>query len=155
MSKAVKTVFGGTDDSAQKSQKSANSRNIRRIERDTKVAREEAKGLFSASDTNRNMGFQAALDVMGQSIPEQMRAYRQGNVVAQQTLLAGLPQIQNALLGNQIDMTGLEPQYLDMVPTFSQQQLPQFTGSVDALAGNQQQAQAAPNIFNTLRGVNI
>jgi len=35
--------------------------------------------------------------------------FQQGNVQAQQALLAGLPQMQNAIMGRAVDTRGLQP----------------------------------------------
>ena len=37
-----------------------------------------------------------------------MQAFQQGNVGAQQAILSGLPQIQNAILGGNVDLSGLQ-----------------------------------------------
>lgn len=74
-----------------------------------------------------NQGFQGGLNVFGQSAPAQMDVFQQGNLGAQQQLLAGLPQIQNAILGGNVDLSGLQPfqvQQPDL--SFLQQTLPQF-----------------------------
>ena len=133
MSSVVKTVFGGTDDSAQKAQSRANKRAEDLIAENTAQARKDALALFPASDVNRNLGFQAALDVMGQTIPQQFSAFQQGNVGAQNALLSGLPQFQNAILGGQVDLSGMQPQAIQYDTSFAQQQLPQFTTSTQAL----------------------
>ena len=74
-------------------------------------------------------GFQGALNVFGQALPQQAQAFQGGNVAAQQQLLAGLPQIQNAILGGNVDLSGLQP-FQAQQPTFdfAQQQIPQFGG---------------------------
>ena len=110
-------------------------------------ARNDALNIFPVADENRNLGFQAALDVFGQSAPQQLSAIQQGNVGGQQALLAGLPQIQNALLGLPTDLSGLQPQAIQFDPGFLQQQLPQFASSFGAImddnVGQAQQAQQA------------
>jgi hypothetical protein len=126
MSKIVKTLFGGTDTSAQKAQIAANESTQRFIESQGAQARSDAAGLFDASNINRNLGLQAGLDVLGQTIPQQFSTFQQGNVGAQQTLLAGLPQIQNAILGLPTDLSGLQPQSIDFNTDFAQQQIPDF-----------------------------
>jgi hypothetical protein len=129
----VKTVFGGTDDSAQKAQKKANTSAQQLIEQKGVEARGDALSLSPASDENRNLGLQAALDVLGQSIPQQLSTFQQGNVGAQQALLSGLPQQQNAILGLPADLSGLQPQAVQFDPGFLQQQLPNFITSQQAL----------------------
>ena len=120
------TIFGGTDDSAQKEQILANRGARKEIEEQAGVAKEDVRSIFPVAQESRQQGFQGALDVLGQSVPQQIGAFQQGNVQAQQALLAGLPQIQNAILGNRVDLSGLQPQQVQFDPSFLQQQLPDF-----------------------------
>ncbi len=61
--------------------------------------RADVQNLFPQAFDRTTQGFQQAIDVFGQSVPQQAQAFQQGNVAAQQTLEAGLPQFQRALLG--------------------------------------------------------
>ena len=143
MSKVVKTLFGGTDRSAQKATKQANARTLDFIKQQGQVARQDAIPLFGSAFENRNLGAQAALDVFGQTIPQQFGTFQQGNVGAQQQLLAGLPQFQNAILGLPADLSGLQPQTIDVDTSFAQQQLPEFVSPQQALP-----QQTQPQGFN-------
>ena len=138
MSKLVKTVFGGTDDSAQKAQTKSNAAAQKLIAEQAALAREDVLALQPAQEENRNLGFQSALDVFAQTIPQQLGTFQQGNVGAQQQLLAGLPQVQAALLGQQVDLSALQPKTIGFDAGFAQQQLPQFQSSVDALAAGEE-----------------
>ena len=64
--------------------------------------------------------------MFGQSLPAQTDVFQQGNVGAQQAILSGLPQIQNALLGGNVDFSQLQP-FEAQTPDlgFFQQELPQ------------------------------
>jgi len=63
--------------------------------------------------------------VFGQSLPAQMDTFQQGNIGAQQAILSGLPQIQNALMGGNVDYSGFQPYQTQMPDTgFFNQQLP-------------------------------
>ncbi len=130
MSSAVKsvtdTVFGHEDDSSQKAQIRQNQQAKDLIERNSIQARADALDLFPTSDINRNRGLQAAFNVIGSTIPQQFDTIRQGNVGAQQALLAGLPQIQNAIMGNKVDLSGLMPESISVDTSFAQQQVPNF-----------------------------
>ena len=127
MSSIVDTLFGGGGgEKATKQQRKENERTREFIEQQQAQARADALGLFSAAGQNRQLGQQAALDVLGQTIPQQFSTFQQGNVGAQQALLAGLPQFQNAILGLPTDLSGLQPQTLQFDPSFAQQQVPQF-----------------------------
>ena len=90
-------------------------------------AKESLFQLFPAAQTSRELGFQRALDIQGAVIPQQLGAIQQGNVGAQEALLAGLPQIRNAILGRPVHMSQLQPQTIDIDTSFAQQQLPQFS----------------------------
>lgn len=81
--------------------------------------------LFPQAQQVANQGFKGALGVFGDSVPAQFDVFQQGNVGAQQQVLAGLPQIQNAILGGNVDLSGLQPFQVQNVPTdFLQQQTP-------------------------------
>lgn len=126
MSKAVKTVFGGTDDSSQKAQKSANAASKKFIEQMQTQARSDAIPLFGAAQQNINKGAQAALDVYSKALPQQTQAIESGSRSAQAMLLAGFPQIQNAILGLPVNTQGAQPLTYSADTSFAQQQLPQF-----------------------------
>lgn len=143
MGKVVKSVFGGTDDSAQKAQSRQNAAAQALIAEKAAEARQDVLAVAPGAERNRNLGFQAALNVFGQTAPQQLQSFQAGNLGAQEALLAGLPQIQNAILGQNVSFTGLHPRAFQIDPSFAQQQLPEFTGISDALGG---QAQLIPNL---------
>jgi hypothetical protein len=104
------------------------------IDRGTKEARESAIPLFQSAQDNALQGFDAALALQGRTTPEQIRAFQQGNQNAQNTLLAGAPQFQNAILGGNVDLSGLQQQQIQGPSAdFFQQQLPEFTSINQAL----------------------
>jgi len=94
--------------------------------------------LFPASDTNRNLGFQAALDVMAQAAPQQLSAFQQGNLGAQAALLGGLPQMQNAILGLPANLNAIQPQAIQYDTSFFNQQLPEFALSGDVVGQDEE-----------------
>ena len=72
-------------------------------------ARQDVMRIFPQALEAQNRGFQQAQDFLaGQVLPQQAQAFQTGNVQAQETLLAGLPQIQQAILGGQVDTSGLQ-----------------------------------------------
>lgn len=86
--------------------------------------------LTPQAQENLLRGNQAALDIFGGLAPAQMDIFQQGNVGAQQALLSGLPQIQNALLGMPTDFSALQPQQLQVPDmSFLNTQLPNFVGA--------------------------
>jgi len=123
-----------TDNSAQFAQIEANAETMALIERQTKQATRDATKLFGAAQDNFLTGSQAGLDVFGSTIPQQFGAFQQGNVGAQNQLIAGMPQVNNALLGLPTDLSSFQPQQIDVDTSFAQQQLPQFTTPEQALA---------------------
>lgn len=146
------TLFGGADTSAQDFQRAANEEARRAVNVSTAQARADVLGLFPESDINRNLGFQAALDVLGQTIPQQLGTFQAGNVGAQEALLAGLPQFRSAILGGQFDPSGLQATELAFDPSFAQQTLPEFSVSAAPRTGQQQQAQATQALSQLLAG---
>ncbi len=150
--KIVKTLFGGTDDSAQEAQIAANREARRFIEEKGAQSRGDVLALAPGAEANRNLGVQSALDILAQTIPQQFSTFQQGNTGAQAMLLAGLPQIQNAILGRQVDLSALQPQTINVDTSFANQQVPDFTSISDLLP---QQPQQRPefNFAQFLRGI--
>lgn len=96
-------------------------------------ARLDLTGILPLAQESAQLGSQAALDVFGQAVPQQLQAFQQGNVAAQQALLGGLPQIQAAILGQPTDLSALQAQQLQIDPSFVQQQLPEFQTGIAPL----------------------
>lgn len=119
-------LFSSTDDSSQQFQLAENAATRELIAKGVKQARGDILDLFPGGLDARNQTINQALGILGQTIPQQLSVTQQGNVGAQGALLSGLPQIQNAILGQQVDLSGLQPQTLNFDPSFSQQTLPDF-----------------------------
>ena len=119
---------------AIKSQEDQKARNEAFIREQAAAAREDILPLFGAAQEARELGAQGALDIFGQTIPQQAQLFQGGNVAAQQALLGGLPQQISAIRGTPFDLSGLQPTQLDFDPSFAQQQLPQFQTTEQALA---------------------
>lgn len=136
------TFFGGAEKKAAKAVVQSNKEAQQILKENMAEAKGEAIPLFQGAEKNLLGGFQGALDVFGQSLPAQTQAFRQGNVNAQQQLLAGMPQFQNALMGNQVDYRAFQPQSVDTSNLgFFQQQLPQFQTMEQSLNLNKPQVQ--------------
>jgi hypothetical protein len=103
------SIFGGTDDSAQELTAADNARRQAFIEEQAAQARGDVFNLFPGAQQVRQEGFQGALDVFGQTIPQQLGL-----------LQAGLPQQINAILGKPLDLSGLQSTNTD----FAQQTAP-------------------------------
>lgn len=118
-------LFGGVDDSSQKAQIAQNRQVLALQEKLAQQARGDVTGIFPGVRQSAQEGFQGALDLMGQTIPQQAALFQGGNVAAQNTLLAGLPQQNNAIMGNPIDLSGLQPTQLYYNTDYTQQRLPE------------------------------
>lgn len=143
------TFFGGAQADAAESQADAAREGQRLIQQNLIQARGEAIPLFQGAEQNLLGGIQGALDVFGQSLPAQTQAFQQGNINAQQQLLAGLPQIQAALLGGNVDFSGLQPSQVDTSNLgFFQQQLPDFQTIEQSLnlSGQSPQVATGPQV---------
>lgn len=110
---------------ASKAQRQASDAAIGATKQAATGATSDVNRIFPQAQETANLGFQGALDVFGQSAPAQMDVFQQGNLGAQQQLLAGLPQIQNAILGGNVDLSGLQPFKIQQPDLgFLNQQLP-------------------------------
>lgn len=144
---AAAVIGGVASNKASKKAAKASVKSSDASIRATQQAAEEARGdvnrLFPQAQQVANQGFRGALGVFGESVPAQFDVFQQGNVGAQQQVLAGLPQIQNAILGGNVDLSGLQPFQVQNVPTdFLQQQTP-FDIQNQIQAQQQADAQAA------------
>ena len=120
------TFFGGAEKDAARAQTQALEQSQLFTREGVEQARTDVNALFPAAMQNARQGSQAALDIFGQSAPAQIDAFRGGNVAAQNQILAGMPQFQNAILGNQVDFSQFQPfEGTQQDLGFLQQQLPQ------------------------------
>jgi len=143
-------VIGGVasnvaSNKASKAQGKASDAAIGATRQATTAARADVNRIFPEAQSTANLGFQGALDVFGQSVPAQFDVFQQGNVAAQQALISGLPQIQNAILGGNVDFAALQPFQAQNVPTdLFQQQTP-----MNIQAAQQAELQAQQDAANT------
>lgn len=157
-------VIGGVatnvaQNKASKAQGKATDRSIAATQQGTAEARADINRIFPQAQETANVGFQGALDVFGQSVPAQFDVFQQGNVAAQQALISGLPQIQNAILGGNIDFSALQPFQAQNLPTgIFQQQTPMNIQAAQQAELQAQQDAAnmgpaiQPNINNQILG---
>ena len=133
------TFFGGAEKKAARASQEGIERGLAAQKAATEKATGQLMSLFPAAQQNAQMGFQRQLDILGQALPQQIGAGIQGNVGAQNALLAGLPQQQ--------DYSALKPFQMQQPDlSFLQQQLPEFTSASQALEQNQQQGVPNQNI---------
>lgn len=129
----------------------------RRNEKQINIGKGELEGAFSSAKAGLEKAFPEARETQQQAyadvinllqgtMPQVLGMGQQGNVNAQNTLLAGLPQYQNAILGQPVDYSGFQPTQLDVdygflenaqTPWMAQQQAQQQPADTQAIAGGQ------------------
>jgi len=144
-------LFGSTDDSSQRLQVDQNARSEEFIRQAAEQSRTDASALFPAAESNANLGFQAALNTIGQYAPQQVGAFQQGNIGAQQTLGQGSQQYANAIMGAPVDYSFMQPQRINVDTGFMQQQLPQFQNSGDIMGQLNRGRQ--PSLFDMMQAL--
>jgi len=98
-------------------------------------ARGEVKDAFAAAEQLQNQGFQNALGGLFGGAERQIAPFQEGNVQAQNTLIGGLQQQQNALLGNApVDLSGFQAQRIPF-EAMSQPQMMANQGQLTPLGG--------------------
>ena len=138
-------LFGGSDKSAHRYTKQRNAELDAYIQQMMDQSRGDMMGLWPGAMDNANMGYQAALDMFGQSVPQQMGAFTQGNMNAQSTLLGGLDPYMAALMGNPVDMSGLQPRGVNYDTSWIPQNLPEYASAANLLGGAPQQPSQGGN----------
>tara|TARA_R110000803_G_scaffold170266_2_gene233301 strand:+ start:603 stop:1166 length:564 start_codon:yes stop_codon:yes gene_type:complete len=105
----------------------AGQKSSQQLAASTAQARGDLFKLFPAAQENSQRGYQGALDVFKQALPQQANTFQAGNVAAQNQLLAGMPQYQNAILGAPVDYSQFQATQLEQPSfDFANQQL-QYT----------------------------
>jgi len=131
-------LFGGTDDSAQKATLAQNRESIDYTKEMSDRAYKDVLRMFGPSQDNLSIGAQSAIDYMQDATPRRATILQQGNQRSRQATLAGLDQIQNAILGLPVDMSSMQFDPLQM-PAAERVTVPQFRN-----ASEFQQQQEAP-----------
>lgn len=91
----------------------------------TNRARTDIMDQFGRADAMQNQAFSDTRNFLAGSLPAQIQPFQSGNIAAQEQLARGLPQIQNAILGNQIDLSGFQPQAVPIPQLALPQRQPQ------------------------------
>lgn len=141
MPSLVKTLFGGTDTSAQDLQSESNRRAIELFEELAGQSRRDALGLFPQGQQLRARGFGEAARILGQSFPRQ-----------EDLITRGAEGAQSAILGTGVpDISG----FRTATPTFNFGDIAQFLtaqtgggppGAVNAPVANDPLARGAPGV---------
>jgi hypothetical protein len=79
------------------------------IEKQVNQARGDIFKLFPVAQQARQQGIQSGFNLYKAALPTQTQYFQQGNIEAQKQQLAGLGQIQNAILGRPINQNALRP----------------------------------------------
>lgn len=96
------------DRSQQKSQIAFNREGIDFARDEAERARRDIYSLFGPMRQAARGGFESSLDYARRSEPRRIDAMQTGSSAARQASLAGLGQIQNAILGKPIDLSALQ-----------------------------------------------
>jgi len=95
-------------------------------------ARNDANRLFGKAAEERKNAFADTLKFISGAPSKQIEPFQRGNVLAQEQIVRGLPQIQNAILGLPTDLSGFQarnvgaPSSFDF-PQFQQEEQPTNT----------------------------
>lgn len=117
------------------------------IRKNINRARGDLFKLFPEIQDTQREGLQAGMDLYQQSIPTQLQTFRRGNVKAQEQLQGGLQQRQNAILGNPIDMSQIQPQFVGGLGDLRMPEAPQISRiNPGDFQGPQQQGEQPPNM---------
>lgn len=113
-----------SDSSQQSGAKHQTQQGIRTGQFETRRASREAADALPSAIHAATEGVQQGLNVMGEVIPHQFDAFNQGNVGAQQQILAGMPMHDAAIRGQAIDYGSLQPVNINYDTSWAQQNLP-------------------------------
>lgn len=131
---AVSSALNRPDTSAQRAQTAQNARSQEFIEQQSRMAQLASQRLFDTGQNNLLAGNEAALNLFQQGAPQQLSAFQQGNMNAQNQILAGLPQIQNAIMGTPVNYGAFTPRAVNVDTNFLQgAQLPNFQNAAGSL----------------------
>jgi len=128
-------LFGSTDASAQDLTFAQNAADRDLFQRLATQSRGDVIPLFGAAQQASAQGIQGALDIFGQTIPQQASLIQQGNLGAQNILAGGLGGINAAILGLPQDLSqqalSTLAQYLPEIGVIAPQ--PQHRSLVDPI----------------------
>lgn len=111
-------------------------------------ARADINQLFPQATQRRNQGYQQSMDFLSSALPATLGFMQQGNVGAQNVIAGSMPQIQNAILGGNIDYSFMQPQQIDY-----QQQLASVLAGLPTIYDPNAIAAANAQQNNTAQGV--
>lgn len=111
----MSSIFGGGTSSSSKASQQAQLGENRKVQQFIEQQQRQNRGDITGATPEilamQQAGNQGALDLLGQSIAPQLSAFQQGNMGAQQQLIASLGNYQNALMG--APMQAYQPMGID------------------------------------------
>lgn len=122
LSDLVGAFTGSTARDAARAQEASLKEGQQLVKEGVAEATQKLETIFPKAQQQQAEGFQSAINLFSDLLPQQAQTYQQGNVQAQQSLLAGLPQMQNAILGAPVDYSGFQPQQVSFNPSALQGQ---------------------------------
>lgn len=137
-------------------QKDQNASNEAFIKEQAAKARSDSIPLYDASRGALRDGTQAGLNTLGTAMGQQIDTSARGNYFAQEQMLAGLPQVQNAILGMPVDMGALQPKILhpernldSMInPQMADQRMPDLAASLGGVTDPNNPLGITPGMTN-------
>ena len=82
--------------------------------------RADVNRLFPEAQASQTKGFEEFRGFLNdQVLPQQTQPFIGGNMAAQEQVARGLPQIQNAILGNPTDLSGFYARQIGQAPSFN------------------------------------
>ena len=121
---------------AADAQRGQNEASQRFVEGQSDKSRKDALLLSGLSQRNAISGAGGMHQALSGSAPAAFDAMQQGNMNAQNTILAGTPQLRNALMGRQVDTSGMRAKGVTPDFSFLQQPMPEFTTTDNRQADN-------------------
>lgn len=110
------------------------------------VAVADAEGkvnnLFGEAEQQQSQAFTSAMDYLSGAYGKQIQPFQQGNMAAQAQISRGLPQIQNAIMGNPVDLSGFKPRAI-AAPTLDREQFKPKSNGASNMNDIQQIIQAS------------
>ena len=85
----------------------------------TGQARGDVTRLFGTAGEARERGFGRALDFLSKAPGAQIAPFQRGNILAQEQIARGLPQIQRAILGQPTDLSGFQARTVGAPESFN------------------------------------
>ena len=85
----------------------------------TDRARGDVTRLFGTAGEARERGFGRALDFLSTAPGTQIAPFQRGNILAQEQIARGLPQIQRAILGQPTDLSGFTARTIGAPESFN------------------------------------